>query len=110
MDYQQIGYKIRQSRTDRNLTQEEFAEEIAMSVAYVGQIERGQRKASVKTLEKIAERLDMPLTILICDLTDDEQINCIWKEKGETLTHEEKRKMLTVFEMILDLLNTHTKK
>jgi transcriptional regulator with XRE-family HTH domain len=53
MNYKQIGNKIREFRMEKNLTQEEFAEQIGISVSYVGQIERGQRKASIKTLESI---------------------------------------------------------
>lgn len=110
MNYKQIGNKIRQIRTEKNLTQEEFAEEIGLSVSYLGQVERGQRKASIKTLEKIGETLDVPLAMLICELEEEEHINCIWKEKTQSLSKEEKKTMLKVFEMILDMLNTRKKK
>jgi Predicted transcriptional regulators len=110
MNYKQIGNKIRQFRIERNLTQEEFAEEIGISVSYVGQIERGQRKASIQTLESIGSRLEVPLPILICELKEAEHISCIWNAKAENLSAEEKKTMLTVFEMILDMLNTRKSK
>jgi len=110
MNYKQIGNKIRQFRMEKNLTQEEFAEEIGISVSYVGQIERGQRKASIKTLESIGDRLEVPLPILICELKEAEHISCIWNEKAENLSSKEKQTMLTVFEMILDMLNTRKNK
>ena len=106
MNYKQIGNKIRQFRIEKKLTQEEFAEEIGISVSYIGQIERGQRKASIQTLESIGSRLEVPLPILICELKEAEHISCIWNEKAENLSVEEKQTMLKVFEMILDMLNT----
>lgn len=99
-----------QFRIERNLTQEEFAEEIGISVSYVGQIERGQRKTSIHTLESIGSRLEVPLPILICELKEAEHISCIWNAKAENLSVEEKKTMLTVFEMILDMHNTRKNK
>ncbi|WP_312048017.1 helix-turn-helix domain-containing protein [Anaerotignum sp.] len=109
MNYKQIGNKIREFRMEKNLTQEEFAEQIGISVSYVGQIERGQRKASIKTLESIGSRLEVPLPVLICELKEAEHISCIWNEKAEKLSVEDKKTMLIVFEMILDMLNANRK-
>ena len=105
MDYQEIGDRIRMLRLRKNLTQEEFSEELEISPSYMGQIERGQRKASIKTLERIGKALNVPLEVLLHDLNTEEHFHCIWDKKGKALTQEEKENVLTVIEVILDLLN-----
>lgn len=60
--YQQIGLKIAYYRKRRGLTQEQLAEQIGKSAAYVGHVEAPNiRKAvSLDTLFDIAKALDIP--------------------------------------------------
>lgn len=39
-----LGRRIREERLKLNLTQEKLAEDVNLSMAYIGQIERGERK------------------------------------------------------------------
>jgi transcriptional regulator with XRE-family HTH domain len=55
--YHKIAENIRRTRKDRNITQEALAYEAGLNRAYIGYIERGERKPSVETLEKIAKVL-----------------------------------------------------
>ncbi len=55
--YRQIGRRIRELRRLANLTQEELAEKAGLSVQYIGFIERGQAKATLDSLVKIARGL-----------------------------------------------------
>lgn len=55
--YHKIAENIRRVRKDRNITQEALAYEAGLNRAYIGYIERGERKPSVETLEKIAKVL-----------------------------------------------------
>lgn len=60
--YQQIGLKIAYYRKRRGLTQEQLAEQIGKSAAYIGHVEAPNiRKAvSLDTLFDIAKALDIP--------------------------------------------------
>lgn len=60
--YQQIGLKISYYRKRRGLTQEQLAEQIGKSAAYIGHVEAPNiRKAvSLDTLFDIAQALDIP--------------------------------------------------
>lgn len=60
--YQQIGLKIAYYRKRRGLTQEQLAEHIGKSAAYIGHVEAPNiRKAvSLDTLFDIAKALDIP--------------------------------------------------
>lgn len=45
MDYHALGKRIREERLRLNLTQEKLAEEVGVSTAYIGQIERRREKS-----------------------------------------------------------------
>jgi len=48
-----VGKRIKQERLKLGLTQEELAEKAEIHPSFVGQIERGLRAASFKTLERL---------------------------------------------------------
>ncbi len=54
-----LGARIREERKKKGLTQERFAEEVNLSVDYIGYIERGKQAPYLKTLERVAKALDV---------------------------------------------------
>jgi transcriptional regulator with XRE-family HTH domain len=61
-----LGQRLRRARLIRNLTQSEIAKN-QFSVSYVSAVERGQIRPSLGALEKLAERLQIPITDLLSD-------------------------------------------
>lgn len=59
--YKRLGIKLRRFRDERNLTQEKLALEANLNRAYIGYIERGERKPSIETIDKIARVLKVKL-------------------------------------------------
>src|SRR5215470_12521503 len=59
-----LGQRLRRARLARNLTQGEVAKNL-FSVSYVSAVERGQIRPSLGALERLAERLQVPLTDLL---------------------------------------------
>ncbi len=55
--YQKIANNIREARSTKGVTQEKLAFDAGLNRAYIGYIERGERKPSVETLEKITKAL-----------------------------------------------------
>jgi len=55
--HQKIAANIRELRKQKQITQERLALDADLNRAYVGYIERGERKPSVETLEKLAKVL-----------------------------------------------------
>ena len=53
----QIGIRIREIRTEADLSQEKLAFESELDRTYVGSVERGERNISVINLRKIAKAL-----------------------------------------------------
>lgn len=60
-----VQEKIRFARELKNLSQEEVASKLGMSTTGYAKIERGQTKANIQKLEKIAEVLEIDLMELL---------------------------------------------
>ena len=61
-----LGQRLRKARLARNLTQSEVAQQ-RFSVSYISAVERGQIRPSLGALEKLSERLRVPLSDLLRD-------------------------------------------
>ena len=59
-----FGNRLRHIRRSRDLTQEEFAELVGISVDFLSLIERGINAPSFETIDQMAERLELPVTAL----------------------------------------------
>jgi transcriptional regulator with XRE-family HTH domain len=60
-----IGQNLRAYRLARGLSQEAFAEMLGVHRTYMGSVERGERNLTLKSLERIAARIDEePLALL----------------------------------------------
>ncbi len=59
-----IGDNIRLIRQKSGLSQEQLALLSNMNTSYIGQIERGEKNPTVRTLEKIAAALEISITDL----------------------------------------------
>lgn len=67
LDYQFLGRKIQQLRTERNITQIEFAEMINTSPTFVSRLERGKKGPSLETFVLIADALGVSVDSLLTE-------------------------------------------
>ncbi len=58
-DYDVIGRRIRTARLEQNIRQEELADKLEVSVAFMSRVERGKSKINLKRLTQIAELLNV---------------------------------------------------
>ena len=68
---QTMGAVIRRERRERGLTLKELAERAALSVVYIGELERGKKYPSAVVLERLAEALELSVPDLL-ELVADE--------------------------------------
>ena len=60
-----VGRNLRAYRQSKGLSQEAFADILEVHRTYMGGIERGERNLTLKSLERIAERIEVePLVLL----------------------------------------------
>lgn len=80
MDYYKIGQRIRKYRKACNLSQEELAEKVEISIPHLSHIETGNTKLSLPVLVNIAEVLNVKTDDLLYDTP-----NNTVKLKGEII-------------------------
>lgn len=66
-----IGQRIRNYRTEKRFSQEKLAEMSGCHPTYIGQIERGEKNATIESIEKIACAMDVPLSKLFEKIGED---------------------------------------
>lgn len=71
-----IGRNIRKARKALCMTQEKTAELMGLSVLHFGRLERGERTASLRQLDRLSEILDVPLEALLFGATDRPALPC----------------------------------
>lgn len=62
---QTLGAVIRKERRRRRYTMKWLAQKAALSLVYLGEIERGKKYPSAPVLERLAWALDLPLPTLL---------------------------------------------
>ena len=108
MNLNSIGKHIRKARTARGMRQEDLAEIIGLSPVYVGMLERGEKTASLETLVKISNALEVSSDILLCEVlnTGYKVRNSVLTEKLESVCDEDREKIYAV----IDTMIAHSKK
>ena len=106
MDYRLLGKRIREERLRLGLTQEHLAEDIHISTAYLGQIERGERSVTLDKLVTLAKRLGVTVDFLLSDYitpSEDSSINRLYQ-----LMHGRTAEELDLAINIIKLLFSYT--
>lgn len=67
MNYANLGKRLREERRKAGLTQEKLAEDLDLSAAYIGQIERGERVPALAIIIAAANRLGVSVDYLLED-------------------------------------------
>ncbi len=63
-----FGKAVRKLRSDRGISQEEFAELCGLHRTYISDVELGKRNVSLENIGRIAEALNMPLSELFAEV------------------------------------------
>lgn len=66
-----IGQRIRNYRTEKGLSQEKLAEMSGCHPTYIGQVERGEKNATIESIEKIVSAMNVSLSKLFEKLGED---------------------------------------
>lgn len=65
MDFHYLGHQVFGYRKQRGLTQAQLAEEVDVSTAFIGHVERGTRKPSLETVVALAQALNVSIDVLV---------------------------------------------
>lgn len=92
MNYKALGSRIREERLKLNLTQEKLAEDLELSTAYIGQIERGERSLTLENLVLLVNRLGITVDFLLSEFVEprSDALNNLWLQLMGERTEAEK--------------------
>lgn len=103
----EIGKRIRNYRTQLKLSQEELAEKCSLHPTYIGQVERGEKNATIESISKISVGLNVPLSTLFenLDRTAAVERSCAGEAYDliQSLSVNSQKKMLEILRAILEL-------
>ena len=79
IDYSVIGERLKKARKNKHLTQEQLAESLDVSIAFLSRIERGSSQINLKRLSQICE---------ILNITEGEILNGVSSKSNKYLDSE----------------------
>lgn len=97
-----LGQRIRNYRLQIGLSQEKLAELSGCHPTYIGQVERGEKNATMESIEKIATALNIPLSMLF-DKYDSAKSDDIPSKCYEFLLSKTKAEQEQIYKIILEL-------
>lgn len=65
LDYNVIGKRIKQARLKKGFTQEQIAEKLDVSIAFLSRVERGNSHINLRRLDEICNILDVSLGFIL---------------------------------------------
>ena len=98
-----IGQRIRNYRTQQKLSQEKLAELSGCHPTYIGQVERGEKNATLESIEKIASALNNPLAQLFEKLGDGEMSDSIPLKCYEFLSAKTKAEQEHLYRLLVEM-------
>ena len=107
-DYVLIGERIKFWRQQRNLTQEELAEMVALTPGFISLIETGKKKPSLETLLFICKELKITLNDLLVEnrMSQATDYNTKFAELIFNLNDSERKLMFETIRSMIDVLKT----
>lgn len=104
-----VGKRIRTRRKELDYSQEELAERAGLHATYIGQLERGEKNATLETLERVCTALSLSFSGLFSGLgpapeewdADLSRYRSLW----DRLDKWERRHVLNILSEVEDLLD-----
>lgn len=103
-----VGERLRHRRQELGYSQEFTAEKAELHPTYIGQVERGEKNATLESIEKICIALDYPLEDLfekIIVANKEESIAAQCFDLILTQPKKEQEKLLQLLEQLIEYKN-----
>lgn len=106
----EIGQRIRFFRKKRGISQEQLAELCNFHPTYIGQLERGEKNATIESIYRIAKGLEISMSQFLenIEMTENKEPNIpleIYKQ-CLLLPAEKQETVKKLFDTILELINS----
>ena len=101
-DYSVIGRRIKNARLEQRLTQEELADKIDVSIAFMSRVERGTSQIHLRRLTQIAEILKVSPGYLLTgsNVASKDYLKEDFREVLEKCTPEQQKLIYQISELV----------
>lgn len=99
MDKNILGSRIRSARKEKGFTQEALAEKVDISLAYMGEIERGVKYPSMNVFIKLVEVLDVSADYLMMDKLETGKVH-VFNDITRKMEHLKPKQVNAISELI----------
>ena len=102
-----VGKRIRNFRLQQRISQEELAERCGLHPTYIGQIERGEKNATIESIGRVS----VGLGISLCELFENVDVNAARSLSSEayeivqSVSDDNKEKLLLILRTIVGLMS-----
>lgn len=104
----ELGMRIRYYRKEKDITQEKLAEICSLHPTYIGQVERGEKNATLESVYRISKGLGIPMSKLLenIEALDDSSQNIPLDVYRQLLSlpHDKQLGIQTILKGIIDLI------
>ena len=98
-----VGQRIRNNRTKAGLSQEDLAEFAGCHYTYIGQLERGEKNATIETIERISKAFDLPLSKLFEKLGGSKDEKDIALECYDFISSKSMAEQEQIYKILLEM-------
>ena len=103
-----VGQRIRNYRTQQGLSQEKLAELSGCHPTYIGQLERGEKNATLESISKITGGLSVSMSTLFakiesCEDTAKNDYPFMAYDLVQSLPEESQAKLVSIIRDIIDI-------
>ena len=105
----EIGKRVRNYRIQQKMSQEELAEKCGLHPTYIGQVERGEKNATLESISKITAGLSISMSTLFEKIESvDNKIETtnyplIAYELVQSVPEEFHKKLIFIMQNIIDI-------
>lgn len=104
-----VGQRIRNYRTQQHLSQETLAEKANLHSTYIGQLERGEKNATLESIEKITSALKISMSQLFENIDISENSNNIPSKCYELIASKSVVEQEHLYKLLIDMENYKNK-
>lgn len=105
----EIGKRIRNYRIGQKMSQEELAEKCGLHPTYIGQVERGEKNATLESISKITDGLSVTMSALFekiesCeDAANNINYPFIAYDLVQSIPNDSQKKIVSIMRDIIDM-------
>lgn len=99
-----VGQRLRLRRQELGYSQELTAEKAGLHPTYIGQVERGEKNATIESIEKICIALNFPLEVLFNKIISTDYENNTAQKCYDLIVKQPSKEQQSLYILIEDII------